>query len=245
MRPRVIRRVTARATAVSSMGRTALGWICCNLCRWKIPSKFHGSRCAMIRIACVAFPSRPMPNGCWAARAAQPRPTSSRKSSRSRRPSSRAAPGAANSAAVSRLPILRGQQTSFTGDRTEFFGRNGTAERPAALERGGPLSGKIGPALDPCAALQTTIELRPGARAEVVFFLGQAENREQARDLLMRYRTADLDKVFGEVTRRWDDILDTVQSRHPRSQHGCDAESLAALSNTFLPRVGPRRVFTS
>ena len=110
---------------------------------------------------------------------------------------------------------LRGQQTSFSGDRTEFFGRNGTADRPAALERGVPLSGKVGPGLDPCAALQTTIELRPGARVEVVFFLGQTENRDQARDLLMRYRTADLDKVFGEVTRRWDEILDTVKVSTP------------------------------
>jgi len=110
---------------------------------------------------------------------------------------------------------MRGQQTSFTGDRTEFFGRNGTADRPAALERGVPLSGKVGPGLDPCAALQTTIELRPGARVEVVFFLGQTENRDKARELLMRYRTADLDKVFSEVTRRWDEILDTVKVSTP------------------------------
>jgi cyclic beta-1,2-glucan synthetase len=32
---------------------------------------------------------------------------------------------------------------------------------------------------------------------------------------LTRYRTADLDKVFGEVTRRWDEILDTVKVSTP------------------------------
>ncbi len=72
---------------------------------------------------------------------------------------------------------LAGRQTSCTGDRTEFVGRNGGLERPEALERGGPLSGRSGAGLDPCAALQTTIELRPGASVGIVFFLGQADNQ--------------------------------------------------------------------
>ena len=54
-----------------------------------------------------------------------------------------------------RFADLGGGQTSFTGDRTEFLGRNGTPERPAALESDGPLSEEWEQALDPCAALQT------------------------------------------------------------------------------------------
>jgi len=110
---------------------------------------------------------------------------------------------------------LAGKQSSISGDRAEFIGRNGTLARPAALERGGPLSGKSGADLDPCAALQTSIELRPGAKAEILFFLGQAENGEQARQLLTRYRAADLDKMLAEVTGRWDDVLGTVQITTP------------------------------
>jgi cyclic beta-1,2-glucan synthetase len=110
---------------------------------------------------------------------------------------------------------LDGTQVSVTGDRTEFLGRNGTLERPAALGRGGPLSGKVGAGLDPCAALQTSITLRPGATEEIVFFLGQAENREQARELLAQYRTANLDAVLSEVTGQWDNFLDTVQISTP------------------------------
>ena len=73
----------------------------------------------------------------------------------------------------------------------------------------------MGAGLDPCAALQTSIELRPGASAEIVFFLGQAENREQARELLSRYRAADLNAILSEVTGQWDNMLDTVQITTP------------------------------
>jgi cyclic beta-1,2-glucan synthetase len=110
---------------------------------------------------------------------------------------------------------LGGRQISYTGDRTDFFGRNGAPERPAALERGGQLSKRVGAGLDPCAALQTTIELRSGTSIEIVFFLGQAENKNQARDLLSRYRAANLDEVLRDVTRRWDDILGAIQVTTP------------------------------
>jgi cyclic beta-1,2-glucan synthetase len=110
---------------------------------------------------------------------------------------------------------LAGKQTSFTADRTEFLGRNGSSALPAALERGGPLSRRQGAGLDPCAALQTSIEMRPGARVEVVFFLGQAESKEQARELIGRYRAADLNAVLAGVTGRWDNVLNTVQVSTP------------------------------
>jgi cyclic beta-1,2-glucan synthetase len=110
---------------------------------------------------------------------------------------------------------LGGRQTSVTGDRTEFLGRNGTRTRPAALEEGRPLSGKLGAGLDPCATLHTSIELTPGASAEIVFFIGQAESKEQARELLGRYRTANLSTVLAEVTGQWDNLLNTVQVTTP------------------------------
>jgi cyclic beta-1,2-glucan synthetase len=110
---------------------------------------------------------------------------------------------------------LAGKQTSLTCDRKEFIGRNGTLEYPAALAHGERLSGKIGAGLDPCAALLTSIELRPGARAEFVFFLGQADSRESARELVTRYRAANLDEVLGAVTSAWDDTLGAVHVTTP------------------------------
>jgi cyclic beta-1,2-glucan synthetase len=110
---------------------------------------------------------------------------------------------------------LGGRQGSVTGDRKEFLGRNGTLERPAALENGSLLTGKVGAGLDPCAALQTLVELRPGESTEIVFFLGQAENKDHVRELLVRYRTANLDAVLSEVTGQWDGLLNTVQITTP------------------------------
>ena len=110
---------------------------------------------------------------------------------------------------------LAGTQTSWTGDRTEFLGRNGTFDRPLALESGGALSGKVGAGLDPCGALQLSIELKAGECAEMIWFLGQTGDREQARLLLDRYRGADVNALLREVTRRWDDLLGVVQVHTP------------------------------
>jgi cyclic beta-1,2-glucan synthetase len=110
---------------------------------------------------------------------------------------------------------LGGRQTAWTADRTEFLGRNGTADQPAALRRRERLSGRVGAGLDPCGALQAPIELPPGGRAEIVFLLGEAASAEQARELIVRYRTHDTAAVWRAVGERWDDVLGTVQVTTP------------------------------
>jgi cyclic beta-1,2-glucan synthetase len=110
---------------------------------------------------------------------------------------------------------LGGAHTSWTGDRTEFFGRHGTPDHPAALEREGRLSGRVGAGLDPCAALQTTIELPVGGRAEVVFFLGEAAGVEDARALIERCRATAVADVMGAVAARWEEALGAVQVTTP------------------------------
>jgi len=113
---------------------------------------------------------------------------------------------------------LGGIQTAWSADRCEFIGRNGTLSDPAGLAAGAdasPLSGRVGAGLDPCAALQTSIELKPGGIAEVVFLLGEADAPEAARRLIARYREADLDAVLATVTAFWDDMLGAVQVATP------------------------------
>jgi cellobiose phosphorylase len=76
---------------------------------------------------------------------------------------------------------------TITGDRTEFFGRNGTAANPSAMGRK-RLSGKVGPGLDPCGAMQAEFEIAPGQEHEIVFTLGAAASVEEARELIQRHR---------------------------------------------------------
>jgi cyclic beta-1,2-glucan synthetase len=110
---------------------------------------------------------------------------------------------------------LGGRPTSATADRLEFLGRNACLDRPAALERGAKLSGTTGAGLDPCAALQTIVDLEPGERREVLFLLGQGEHQDAARLLIERYREIDCDAVVAEVREHWDRMLGTVQVRTP------------------------------
>jgi cyclic beta-1,2-glucan synthetase len=110
---------------------------------------------------------------------------------------------------------LGGRQTSWSGDRLEFLGRNASLDHPTSLERGEELSGKTGAGLDPCAALQTNLELEPGERTEVLFLLGQGAGPEEARSLVERYRTRSCDEVLSEVQEHWNQVLGTVQVETP------------------------------
>ena len=110
---------------------------------------------------------------------------------------------------------LGGRQVSWTGDRREFIGRNGALATPLALARSAGLSNRVGGGLDPCGALQTTINLAPGESVELVSFLGDAASGAEASALVARYRAADLDAVLDEVRQNWDSLLGAVQVETP------------------------------
>ncbi|HEY5513456.1 MAG TPA: glucoamylase family protein [Geomonas sp.] len=108
-----------------------------------------------------------------------------------------------------------GRQTAWTADRVEFVGRNGTLEQPAGLIGDTVLSGRTGAGLDPCSALQTSFELAPGERVELVLFLGQAKDRDCARELIRRRRTADPRQELAAVRDNWERLLGKVQVKTP------------------------------
>ena len=110
---------------------------------------------------------------------------------------------------------LCGRQQSHDGDRAGFIGCHGDLSAPAALRNREPLAGRTGAGLDPCGALQAHVELPAGGEDEIVLMLGDADDADSARELLHRYRDADLDAVLHAVKQQWDDILGTVQVRTP------------------------------
>jgi len=104
---------------------------------------------------------------------------------------------------------------SFGGDRTSFVGRNRSLAYPVAMERTG-LSSRTGAGMDPCAALQTIIEIAPGEKAEITCMLGQADSVEEVRKLVLTYRHAAAVETALERTKAWwDDVLGTVEAHTP------------------------------
>ena len=116
---------------------------------------------------------------------------------------------------------------TISGDRCEFIGRNGTLQMPMAMA-GTRLSGKVGAAMDPCAAIRVPVELAAGQSREVIFRLGSEHGVEKASALISRLRApgtarATLDSVRGY----WIRTLGAVQVRTPQP-------ALDVLSNGWL-----------
>jgi len=104
---------------------------------------------------------------------------------------------------------------SYTGDRASFLGRNRSLDNPAAMEHT-RLQGRVGAGLDPCAAVQATLHLAPGERAEIACVLGQAQSVEEIRAMMKTYRdNRNLEAALRRTRAWWDDLLGTIQVRTP------------------------------
>jgi cyclic beta-1,2-glucan synthetase len=105
--------------------------------------------------------------------------------------------------------------SSYSGDRTQFLGRNNPSPKPAATERT-RLDNRVGASLDPAAALQLSVVIEPGNEMEVIFLLGQAENVDAVRAVVGRYSSPEQVESALAATRRWWDYrLGALQVRTP------------------------------
>jgi len=105
--------------------------------------------------------------------------------------------------------------TSYTGDRTEFIGRNGSLEDPMGL-RLDHFSETVGAGLDPCSALQLIFSISPGESKTITFLLGETENRQEAENIIASYGQPEtIMTAFEEVKQYWDELLGAVQVQTP------------------------------
>jgi cellobiose phosphorylase len=104
---------------------------------------------------------------------------------------------------------------TLTGDRSEFFGRNGDLACPDAMTRA-RLSGRLGAGFDPCGAIQVPFELAVGQERQIIFRLGAGRSREHARELARRLRTPGSARAALEkVHHYWRHTLDAVRIETP------------------------------
>src|SRR5688500_3171782 len=105
--------------------------------------------------------------------------------------------------------------TAYTAARREFLGRNGTLASPAALHHDS-MTGDVADASDPCAALQSRIDLAPGETREIVFLLGAADAAGAVTTLFERYSTvAAANAALDHAARAWRSRLGTISVRTP------------------------------
>ena len=104
---------------------------------------------------------------------------------------------------------------TVTGDRYEFIGRNGSPDKPAAMEQT-RLSNKVGAGLDPCAALQVVCELTDGEEREIIFTLGVGRDSDDARALVLQNRgVGSARNALKAVKEYWSRTLGAVTVTTP------------------------------
>jgi cyclic beta-1,2-glucan synthetase len=104
---------------------------------------------------------------------------------------------------------------SWSADRTQFLGRNGTFAKPAALDFV-RLDNRTGASGDPAGALQVSITLERDQQSEVIFLLGQTESVESMRAIVNRYKeSAQVDAALAGTRDWWAGTLGALQVKTP------------------------------
>lgn len=107
------------------------------------------------------------------------------------------------------------EPSSYTGDRTEFIGRNLGLEQPEGLRKHG-LSNRVGAGYDPCLTLKTQVTLEAGASRDIMFIFGESESWEDLAEDIQRYKDSTCNKKeLSEIKNYWQDLLGGFQVETP------------------------------
>jgi len=116
---------------------------------------------------------------------------------------------------------------TYTTDRAEFLGRNGTVRNPDAIHRL-RLSGKSGAGLDPCAAIQVPFELENSQEREIIFRMGTGKGIQNTIGTIRHFRGSEAAlRSLEKIRAFWQTTLGSVQIETPDP-------SLNILANGWL-----------
>ena len=116
---------------------------------------------------------------------------------------------------------------SVCSDRHAFIGRFGSLREPIAMSQQ-RLSGAVGWALDPCAAIRVPVELAAGQARVLVFRLGAGATADEARLLVQRWCGPEaVQAALDAVKQHWRHVLGAVQVQTPD-------QALNILANGWL-----------
>ena len=104
---------------------------------------------------------------------------------------------------------------TFTCSRLDFLGRSGLRAAPVGL-RAPKLSERSGGGFDACAALAVPVALAPGESREIVFTLGEGDDRDAAVLLADAHTTPARARASrAAAVTRWEALLGAVQVKTP------------------------------
>ncbi|MBZ9653920.1 GH36-type glycosyl hydrolase domain-containing protein [Phyllobacterium lublinensis] len=117
---------------------------------------------------------------------------------------------------------------SVTADRSEFFGTLGTVDRPSAVLQAKSLSNLVEAGGDPCAALAIDIDIPAGETREVLFYMGDAGNADEARRIIAEQSVRPFDETLSASKAVWANFLDGLQVTTPD-------DAFDVMVNRWLP----------
>ena len=107
------------------------------------------------------------------------------------------------------------QAKSYTTDRSEFLGRNGTYKNPEAMGKA-KLSSRVGAAEDACGVLQTNMDLTDSEERVIVFRLGAGKDQYSALQTAKKCKGSNTAiSALARTKEFWKKTLSTIQVNSP------------------------------
>ncbi|HEV3224531.1 MAG TPA: glucoamylase family protein [Puia sp.] len=104
---------------------------------------------------------------------------------------------------------------TFTCDRSEFLGRNGTYKNPDAMGKA-KLSGRVGAAMDACGVLQSVMDLTDSEERVLVFRLGAGKDQFSALQTAKKSKgILAAENALSRVKDSWKKSLSVIQVNSP------------------------------